>query len=180
MTRARTASSGMGSLAAIQPLLDAVLMLCVSLVQAAATTLRMILNRRRPDWHRQATHEGLPQATSGNHYKDPSGLPGSILSLAPLIAPQQAQPLLPRQGGGPKGRGRLQQQQQQQRSQHGPPGQGQGSVGLFKVARAPRKNREAACPGKRCVPPGPPRSGRRGGWPDRPVPGCRPGHRSRH
>jgi len=95
MTRARAASSGMGSLAAIQPLLGAVLMLCVSLVQAAATTLRMILNRRRPDWHRQATDKDLPQATSGNHTKDPSGL-GSILSLAP----QQAQTLLPRQGGG--------------------------------------------------------------------------------
>jgi len=90
----------MGSLAAIQPLLGAVLMLCVSLVQAAATTLRMILNRRRPDWHRQATHKDLPQATSGHHTKDPSGLPGSIPSLAPLIAPQQAQTLLPRQGGG--------------------------------------------------------------------------------
>ena len=99
MTRARTASSGMGSLAAIQPLLGAVLMLCVSLVQAAATTLRMILNRRRPDWHRQATHKDLPQATSGNHHKDPSGLPGSIPSLAPLIAPQQAQTLLPRARG---------------------------------------------------------------------------------
>jgi len=90
----------MGSLAAIQPLLDAVLMLCVSLVQAAATTLRMILNRKPRDWHRQATHKALPQATSGNHHKDPSGLPGSIPSLAPLIAPQQAQTLLPRQGGG--------------------------------------------------------------------------------
>ena len=90
----------MGSLAAIQPLLGAVLMLCVSLVQAAATTLRMILNRRRPDWHRQATDKDLPQATSGNHHKDPSGLPGSIPSRAPLIAPQQAQTLLHRQGQG--------------------------------------------------------------------------------
>ena len=89
----------MGSLAAIQPLLDAVLMLCVSLVQAAATTLRMILNRKPRDWHTGPAYEGLAQATSGNHTKDPSGL-GSILSLAPIIAPQQAQTLLPRQGEG--------------------------------------------------------------------------------
>jgi hypothetical protein len=67
MTRARTASSGMGSLAAIQPLLAAVLMLCVSLVQAAATTLRMILNRKPRDWHTGPAQDDPPQATSGTH-----------------------------------------------------------------------------------------------------------------
>ena len=76
----------MGSLAAIQRLLGAVLMLCVSLVQAAATTLRMILNRRLPDWHRQATHEGLPQATSGPQSQGTSTPHGVMLGPVPSIS----------------------------------------------------------------------------------------------
>ena len=86
MTRARTASSGMGSLAAIQPLLDAVLMLCVSLVQAAATTLRMILNRRSRDWHTQATQEALPQAMSGPQSQGTSTPHGVMLGPVPSIS----------------------------------------------------------------------------------------------
>ena len=85
MTRARTASSGMGSLAAIQPLLGAALMLCVSLVQTAATTLGMILNRRSRDWHTQATHEALPQATSGPHSQG-TDTPRVMLGPVPSIS----------------------------------------------------------------------------------------------
>jgi hypothetical protein len=60
-------------LSAIQPLLGAVLMLCVSLVQGAATTLGMIFNRTNRDWHTDDAHEDLPQATSGIYLKrDPA------------------------------------------------------------------------------------------------------------
>ena len=86
MTRARTASSGMGSLAAIQPLLAAVLMLCVSLVQAAATTLRMILNRKPRDWHTGPLQEGLPQATSGPQSQGTSTPHGVMLGPVPSIS----------------------------------------------------------------------------------------------
>ncbi len=72
MTRARTASLGMAKLTAIQPLLGAVLMLCVSLVQGAATTLGMIFKRRSRDWHTETAHEDLPQATSGIQRQEPN------------------------------------------------------------------------------------------------------------
>ena len=70
MTRARTASLGVGDLTAIQLLLGAVLMLCVSLVQGAATTLGMIFKRRSRDWHTETAREALPQATSGNQLQE--------------------------------------------------------------------------------------------------------------
>ncbi len=86
MTRARTASSGVGELTAIQPLLDAVLMLCVSLVQAAATTLKMIFNRRSRDWHTEDAREDLPQATSGTSSQGTNPTHGVILGLVPRIS----------------------------------------------------------------------------------------------
>jgi hypothetical protein len=87
MTRARTASFGVGSLAAIQPLLDAVLMLCVSLVHHAATTFRMIFTRRTRDWHTGPAHEALPQATSGPHLqKDTLHPHGVMLGPVPSIS----------------------------------------------------------------------------------------------
>ena len=86
MTRARTASSGVGNLAAIQPLLAAVLMLCVSLVQGAVTTLKMIFNRRPRDWHTDDAREALPQATSGTSSQGPITTHGVILGLVPRIS----------------------------------------------------------------------------------------------
>jgi hypothetical protein len=51
---------GAGDLTAIQPLLGAVLMLCVSLVQGARTTLGMIFNRSLRDWHTVTAREVPP------------------------------------------------------------------------------------------------------------------------
>ena len=86
MTRARTASFGVAILSAIQPLLGAVLMLCVGLVQGARTTLRMIFNRSHRDWHTDTAHEDLPQATSGISYQGPNSTHGVILALVPRIS----------------------------------------------------------------------------------------------
>ena len=85
MTRARTASSGVGDLTAIQPLLAAVLMLCVSLVQGAATTLSMIFKRNRRDWHTIIAREALPQAKSGISSQGTKLTHGVILGLVPRI-----------------------------------------------------------------------------------------------
>ena len=128
MTRARTASLGVAKLTAIQPLLGAVLMLCVSLVQGAATTLGMIFKRRSRDWHTETAHEDLPQATSGirrqepnsptesfsgssresllDHRGDSQTIPsthatrmlGSSPSMTPLMLQPRAPALLPRTG----------------------------------------------------------------------------------
>ena len=65
MTRARTASYGVVTPPPLDRWIEAVLMLCVSLVQGAATTLGMIFNRSHRDWHTETAHEALPQATSG-------------------------------------------------------------------------------------------------------------------
>jgi hypothetical protein len=86
MTRARTASFGVAILTAIQPLLGAVLMLCVSLVQGAATTFRMIFKRRSRDWHTEDAHKALPQATSGISSQGPNSTHGVILGLVPRIS----------------------------------------------------------------------------------------------
>ncbi len=85
MTRARTASLGMAILTAIQPLLGAVLMLCLSLVQGAATTLRMIFKRNRRDWHTIIAREALPQAKSGISSQGTKLTHGVILGLVPRI-----------------------------------------------------------------------------------------------
>jgi hypothetical protein len=61
---------GAGDLTAIQPLLGAVLMLCVSLVQGARTTLGMIFNRSLRDWHTVTAREVLPQARSGEQSQE--------------------------------------------------------------------------------------------------------------
>ncbi len=70
MTRARTASYGVVTPPPLDRWIDAVLMLCVSLVQGAATTLGMIFNRTHRDWHTETAHEDLPQAKSGNQPKE--------------------------------------------------------------------------------------------------------------
>jgi hypothetical protein len=86
MTRARIASSGVGDFTAFQPLLDAVLMLWVSLVQGAVTTLQMIFNRLLRDWHTKTAHEALPQATSGIQLQERTHTHGVILGLVPRIS----------------------------------------------------------------------------------------------
>ncbi len=86
MTRARTASLGVAILTAIQPLLGAVLMLRVSLVQGVVTTLRKIFKRNHRDWHTESACENLPQATSGNSSQGTNHTHGVILGLDPRIS----------------------------------------------------------------------------------------------
>ena len=62
MTRARKAAKGPGNPPPLDRWIDAVLLLCVSLVQGVAATLGMILNRTFRDWHTQDAREDLPQA----------------------------------------------------------------------------------------------------------------------
>ena len=85
MTRARTASNGVVTPPPLDRWIDAVLMLCVSLVQGAATTLGMIFKRNYRDWHTEDAHEDLPQAKSGNQFLESNTTHGVILGLVPRI-----------------------------------------------------------------------------------------------
>ena len=58
------------------------LMLCVSLVQGTATTLGMIFNRNRRDWHAAKARKDLPQATSGISSQETQHTYGVILGQA--------------------------------------------------------------------------------------------------
>jgi hypothetical protein len=62
--------------------IEAALMLCVSLVQGAATTLGMIFNRTRRDWHTTSANEDLPQATSSKQSQESNTTHGVILGQA--------------------------------------------------------------------------------------------------
>jgi hypothetical protein len=66
--------------------MDAVLMLFVSLVQGARTTLGMIFNRTYRDWHTESAHENLPQAKPGNSSQESHHTHGVILGLVPRIS----------------------------------------------------------------------------------------------
>ena len=61
-------------------------MLCVSLVHHVATTLGMILNRKRCDWHTADAYEDLPEATSGISSPGTHTTHGVILGLKPGIS----------------------------------------------------------------------------------------------
>ena len=76
--------------------MDAVLMLWVSLVQGARTTLQMWLRIRPRNWHTQSEVSALPQATSGNHLHERTHTRGVILGMEtdPLVRVR-------REGGGP-------------------------------------------------------------------------------
>jgi hypothetical protein len=82
MTRARTASYGVVTPPPLDRWIEAVLMLCVSLVHRAATTLGMILNRTSRDWHMDDAHEDLPQATFGTSSQGPNTPTESCLGLS--------------------------------------------------------------------------------------------------
>ena len=86
MTRARTASYGVVTPPPLDRWIDAVLMLCVSLVQGVATTLGMIFNRIHRDWHTGHAREDLPQATSGISSQGTKRIHGVILGLVPRIS----------------------------------------------------------------------------------------------
>ena len=58
--------------------MQAVLLLCVSLVQGVVSTLQMIRALFHRDWHTKDAHAALPRETSDNHNKEQhSGPPGS-------------------------------------------------------------------------------------------------------
>ena len=86
MTRARTASYGVVTPPPLDRWIEAVLMLFVSLVQGARTTLRMILNRTHRDWHTETAREDLPQTTSGISSQGPNTPHGAMLGLVPSIS----------------------------------------------------------------------------------------------
>ena len=86
MTRARTASNGLGTPPPLDRWIEAVLMLCVSLVQGARTTLGMIYKRNHRDWHTAEAQEDLPQATSGISSQGTNPTHGVILGLVPRIS----------------------------------------------------------------------------------------------
>jgi hypothetical protein len=90
MTQARTASSGVVTPPPLQHWLHAVLMLFVELVQGVATTLGMIFNRTRRDWHTADAREDLPQAKSDIHLKEANTTHGVILGLVPRISVRSA------------------------------------------------------------------------------------------
>jgi len=86
MTRARTASYGVVTPPPLDRWIEAVLMLCVSLVQGVATTLGMVFNRRSRDWHTEDARQDLPQATSGISRQESNTTHGVILGLVPRIS----------------------------------------------------------------------------------------------
>ena len=81
MTRARTASYGVGTPPPLDRWIDAVLMLFVRLVQGVATTFGMRFNRQPCDWHTDKTREALPQTKPDIHIKEEDLLPQSRTAL---------------------------------------------------------------------------------------------------
>ena len=72
MTRARTHIRAVGISPLIQPLLEAVLCVVVSLVHHVVTTFGMRRRRKPRDWHTQHPSSALPQTKPGIHLKDPT------------------------------------------------------------------------------------------------------------
>ena len=85
MTRARTASNGVVTPPPLDRWIEAVLMLCVSLVQGVGATLGMWRRAAQRDWHTQSGISALPQATSGIQLQDNNHTHGVILWLGPRI-----------------------------------------------------------------------------------------------
>jgi hypothetical protein len=92
MTQARTASSGVVTPPPLQHWLHAVLMLFVELVHGVATTLGMIFNRTRRDWHTADAREDLPQAKSDIQLRDDTA----------VVAAAHANTPPPNGGGAPR------------------------------------------------------------------------------
>ena len=86
MTRARRAAKGLVTPPPLHRWMEAVLLLCVSLVQGVATTFGMRFNRRTRDWHMDQTDEALPQTTSDIHLQKDDTSNGVILGPVPRIS----------------------------------------------------------------------------------------------
>jgi len=84
MTRARTASYGVGTPPPLDRWIDAVLMLFVSLVQGVATTFGMGRWIRARDWHTRSGSSALPQTKPDIHIEEetPSTESGSTVRRA--------------------------------------------------------------------------------------------------
>ena len=82
MTRARTHIRAVGISPLIQPLLEAVLCVVVSLVHRVAATFGMRLFRRNHDWHMAPAAEALPQTKPDIHLKDPTTPTASFSGLS--------------------------------------------------------------------------------------------------
>ena len=97
MTRARRTANGVMTPPPLHHWMEAVLLLCVSLVQGAASTLKMIFVRKTRDWHTGSAREALPQATSSNPTPGTNiGPPGS----RPAVDAQRRTHSTQRDGGG--------------------------------------------------------------------------------
>ncbi len=81
MTRARTASNGVGTPPPLDRWIDAVLMLFVSLVQGVATTFGMGRWIRARDWHTRSGSSALPQTKPDIHIKEENLFPESRAAL---------------------------------------------------------------------------------------------------
>jgi len=81
MTRARTASYGVVTPPPLDRWIDAVLMLCVCLVQGVAATFGMRLSRRTHDWHMATGEQVLPQTKPDIHIKDSTTPTESLSAL---------------------------------------------------------------------------------------------------
>ena len=81
MTRARTASNGVGTPPPLDRWIDAVLMLFVSLVQGVATTFGMGRWIRARDWHTRSGSSALPQTKPDIHIKEENLFPQSRAAL---------------------------------------------------------------------------------------------------
>src|SRR5690242_6927245 len=72
MIRARKASKGLVTPPPLHRWMEAVLLLCASLVQGAVSTLGMIRTCFSHDWHVSEASVVLPQATNGIYLKEQS------------------------------------------------------------------------------------------------------------
>jgi len=81
MTRARSHTWAVGISPLIQPLLEAVLCVVMSLVHSVRATFGMRFNRRDRDWHKVETHEALPQTKPDIPCQDPTTLTESLSAL---------------------------------------------------------------------------------------------------
>jgi hypothetical protein len=86
MTQALRSANGVIAPPPLDHWIDAVLLLCVRLVQGVATTLGMIFKPTRRDWHTADACEDLPQAKSDIQLRKDHTTHGVILGLVPRIS----------------------------------------------------------------------------------------------
>ncbi len=83
MTQARTAAYGVVTPPPLQRWLNAVLLLCVSLVHRVRATFGMWRRSSRGDWHTALETETLPQTKPDIQFQEANSTPGAVLGHAP-------------------------------------------------------------------------------------------------